>query len=229
MSLGEDLSAQVKQIFKEKWEQRDGYKVPESADLKLSNDAVLLDGAVLYADIADSTDLVDGRKAFFAAEVYKAFLHCTARIISAESGTVTAYDGDRAMAVFIGDSKETVAVRAAMKAHYAVEKIINPAIKSQYPDETYQLKHVVGIDSSSLFVARTGIRGSNDLVWVGRAANHAAKMSAFNAQYRTYVTKDTYGKLDDSAKLSKGKNMWNTTSLTVKGREVYGSNYWWSL
>ena len=39
-------------------------------------------------------------------------------------------------------------------------------------------KQSVGIDTSELFVARTGIRRANDLVWVGRAANHAAKLSA---------------------------------------------------
>src|ERR1017187_2765125 len=33
---------------------------------------------VLNADLADSTKLVDGHAAFFAAEIYKTFLHCAA-------------------------------------------------------------------------------------------------------------------------------------------------------
>ena len=49
--------------------------VPESDDLKLSNDAVNLDATVLYADMAGSTNLVSTYKPEFAAEVYKTFLH----------------------------------------------------------------------------------------------------------------------------------------------------------
>ena len=63
------------------------------------------------------------------------------------------------MAVFIGDSKNTVAARTALKINFAVQEIVNPAILSQYPNAGYSVKHVVGIDTSHLFVARTGIRG----------------------------------------------------------------------
>jgi class 3 adenylate cyclase len=51
----------------------------------------------------------------FAAEIYKTFLHCAAKIIRSEDGVITAYDGDRIMAVFIGNAKNTSAVRAALK------------------------------------------------------------------------------------------------------------------
>ena len=62
---------------------------------------------------------MDGHKAHFAAEVYKAFLRCAARIIRAEGGAITAYDGDRVMAVFVGEGKNTAAVRCALKVHWA--------------------------------------------------------------------------------------------------------------
>ena len=55
-------------------------------DLALRNDADALDGMVLYADLDESTDLVNRKKPEFAAEVYKAFLGCAARIIRAEGG-----------------------------------------------------------------------------------------------------------------------------------------------
>jgi class 3 adenylate cyclase len=74
-------------------------------------------------------------------------------LLNDENGIIRAYDGDRVMAIFEGASKETSAVRSAMKIHYAVNKIINPLLKKQYPNETYELKHVIGIDTSELFVA----------------------------------------------------------------------------
>src|SRR5260370_31674604 len=126
--------------------------------------------------MADSTDLVDGHEPHFAAEIYKAYLRCAARIIKHEQGTITAYDGDRVMAVFLGNSKNTSAVRSAQMINYTIQAIINPSLKKQYPNTTYQLKYVIGVDTSELFVARIGVRNDNDLVWVGRAANYAVKL-----------------------------------------------------
>src|SRR5207248_4620847 len=102
--------------------------------LKLNNDAVKLDATVLYADLSASTGLVDGYKQHFAAEIYKAYLHCAAKIIRSEDGVITAYDGDRVMAVFIGTSKNTSAARSALKINWAVKNIVNPALKDQYSD-----------------------------------------------------------------------------------------------
>lgn len=58
MSFLTELSEEIDAIFKTKWKTRDGDKVPEAEDVQLGNDAVLLDGTVLYADLADSTQLV---------------------------------------------------------------------------------------------------------------------------------------------------------------------------
>jgi class 3 adenylate cyclase len=230
VSLGDDLKGEVASIFREQWSIRDGQKVPDSGDLKLTNDAVKLDATVLYADLADSTRLVDDRKPRFAAEMYKAYLHATAKIIRSEGGTITAYDGDRIMAVFIGDVKNTSSARAALKINYAVNKIINPAIKNQYPDTTYVLRQTVGIDTSELFVARTGIRGSNDLVWVGRAANHAAKLSDLSADYPTRITAAVYERLQEDVKFSDGKAMWEERSWTAMDNQIiYRSSWRWSI
>jgi len=141
-----------------------------------------------------------------------------------EGGTITAYDGDRVMAVFIGDSKNTSAVRCGLKIKSAVLEIINPAIKLQYNSD-FQLKQVVGIDidTSKLLVARTGIRGSNDLVWVGPAVNHAAKLSSISEQpYATFVSSGIYENIHASVKQTNGTDMWE--SRTWQGKTVYRSS-----
>ena len=230
MGLGDDLNSEVRKVFRENWSKRAGRVVPESDDLKLGNDAVTLDGTVLYADLDDSTRLVDTTAPYFAAEVYKCYLVCAARIIRSEGGEITSYDGDRIMAVFIGDSKNSSAARTALKINFAVQKIINPAIKGQYSKSNYSVKHVVGIDTSELFVARTGIRGANDLVWVGRAANYAAKLSARSGP-ATQITSDVYGKLNDESKFGKnGKNMWTqTTAPEIGNMRIYTSTWYWGV
>ena len=227
MKLGDDLSSEVTKLLRERWTTRSGQVVPEPEDLKLSNDAVELEGTVLYADLDDSTKLVDTMKPWFAAAVYKSYLLCAARIVRSEGGVITGYDGDRIMAVFIGGAKNTSAARTALKINYSVVEIINPAIKQKYPNANYSLKHVVGIDTSKLFVARTGIRGANDLVWVGRAANYAAKLSSRSGP-ATQITSDVYGRLKEDVKIAHdGRNMWAQAIAREIGNGTIYSSSWW--
>src|SRR5438132_13484882 len=97
MGLKQELVSEVDAIFNIEFKERDGRNVPEAEDVKLGNDAVKLDGTVLYADLADSTDLVKKYHSWFAAEVYKAYLHCACKIIRQYHGVITAFDGDRVM------------------------------------------------------------------------------------------------------------------------------------
>ena len=135
------------------------------------------------------------------------------------------------MAVYIGDSKNSSAAESALKINYIVTKIINPLIKKHYPTTNYHVKQVVGIDSSELFIARTGIRGSNDLVWVGRAANYAAKLCSLSPEYSSRITETVYNKLNDSAKYSSdGKPMWEAAKWTdMNNMKIYRSTWWWKI
>jgi class 3 adenylate cyclase len=189
MALNDDLKAEVKRIFATRWDERDGRVVPDPEDVSLDNEAVKFDRAtILYADLAASTTLVDTKTWTFAAEVYRTYLYCAAKVIRAEGGVITAYDGDRVMAVFIGDAQSTAAARCALKINYAVEKVLNPALKAQYTKSTYTVTHVIGIDTSDIHAARIGVRGGNDLVWVGRAANYAAKLANLNSDKIIWIT-----------------------------------------
>lgn len=227
MSLGDELKSEIAHVFGDQWSIRDGQKVPEAEDLKLGNDAVTLNGTVLYADLAASTDLVDSWKPHFAAEVYKAYLHAAAKIIRAQGGVITSYDGDRIMAVYIGESKNTNAARTGLKINYVVKNIVNPVLKKQYPDHKYEVRQTVGVDTSPLWVSRTGIRGSNDLVWVGRAANHAAKLSDLPSDYPTWITADVHAAIESSLKTKDGKSIWEARSWTAMGGQtIYRSNWW---
>lgn len=230
MGLKDDLDRFAKETFGDQWTIRDGRKVPETSDLSLANDAVALEGTVLYADLADSTGMVRRKKPHFAAEVYKTYLYCAAKVIRAHDGVITAYDGDRVMAVFLGGSKNTNAANCALRINYAAVKVVQPALEAQYPKSDFVIKQKVGIDTSSLFVARTGIRGSNDLVWVGRAANYAAKLAALPTTYSSYISADVYRLMNESTRLAKdGRQMWTALGSSAIGVEIYGSTFWRSF
>ena len=51
------------------------------------------------------------------------------------------------------------------------------------------------------------MRGDNDLVWIGRAANYAAKLTELN-WYRTNITGTVYKDLDYYTKYPEGNNIW---------------------
>ncbi len=231
MALKEDLESEVEQIFREQWTVEKTKDVPDADQLRLLNHAKDLETAtVLYADLDGSTNMVDNYHWWFSAEVYKAYLRCAARIIAAEDGVVTAYDGDRIMAVFARNSKNTCAVRAAMKINYAVVEIINPAISAQYPDTNFTLKHVVGVDTSQLRAARIGVRGYNDLVWIGRAANYAAKLTNLSKK-PLWITKSVYDAMNKTVKVSSdGRDMWEKCLwTTMNNMEIYCSTWWYSF
>ncbi len=228
MGLNDDLSKYVKGVFQGQWTRRDGQVVPTYDQIKLEgNDGVELDGTVLYADLAESTELVRTQSSIFAAEVYKNYLYCAAKLIADCGGVVTAYDGDRVMGVFIGDSKNTSAVDCALKINYAVFNILRPAIKAQYPNSGFELKQKVGVDTSKLLFARTGVRGTNDLVWVGSASNNAAKLAALPTRYYTYISESVYTNMHSKAKMggTPPQDMWTSVSVPALGFKVYGSTW----
>ena len=230
MALGDNLRSQVRNIILEGWSKQDRRSVPKLNELELSNDAATLEGTVLYADLDDSTRLVDTEHPEFAAHVYKSFLTCAARTVRSENGTITAYDGDRIMAVYTGGGKEDRAVRTALKINFAVQEIINPVIKDAYPTSTYSVRHVVGVDTSELFVARTGIRGFNELVWVGRAANHAAKLCGRSGA-PSQITAEVHDRLSEGITYDQNRRpVWTRSAAYEIGhRTIYTSTAWWSL
>jgi class 3 adenylate cyclase len=100
-------------------------------------------------------------------------------------------------------------VRSAFKINGAVWDVIKPALRAQYPDSEYDLRHVIGVDTSSLFVSRIGVRNDNDLAWVGCAANYAAKLSSLSNDAAIRITNSVYDIMNDEVKFGPNNvNMW---------------------
>lgn len=230
MALVDDLKKEVENIFDTKWATRVGTKVPEPEDIKLGNDAVELDAAVLYADLAESTALVTDHKPWFAAEIYKAYLLCACRVIQSNGGVITAFDGDRVMGVYAEGNKNSNAAISALKINHCVTQIINPLILTKFQNTKYQIKHCVGVDSGKLFVARTGIRKYNDLVWVGKAANYSAKLCALRDPMKaSWITSNVFSNMNDEAKYASDKRiMWESFNWKDYGISIYGSDWRWT-
>jgi class 3 adenylate cyclase len=231
MKTSKEIMADVREILSTKWQTREGRKVPEAEDVRLGNDAVKLKGTVLYADLNDSTGLVNGYKDSFAAEIYKSYLMAACHIIRNNNGTITAFDGDRVMAVYIGSTKNSSAAKTALQIAFMVKEI-NAAVKKAYPNTSYKLKQTIGIDTTDLFVARTGVRNSNDLVWVGRSANYAAKLCGLvDGNYSSFITQAVYDLLSDRTKYGGNprESMWTKSYWQEYNIPIYKSNWTWEF
>lgn len=231
MSVADDIKKNSKDAFGSQWAIRDGLVVPDATDLKLSNDAVRFETAtILYADLDGSTGLVENHRWDFAGEVYKTFLYAASRLIRHHGGSIVSYDGDRVMGIFISESQRNSAVSCALEIHYAVKNIVQAELKNFWKTD-FEIRHVVGIDTSEIRAARTGVRGDNDLVWIGNAANLAAKLTALSSDYPTWITKRVYDHLHDGQKLgSNGENIWREWLWNEHDNQtIYSSSYWREL
>lgn len=232
MSFSDDIRQEVQKIFKSQWDVREGKVIPNDQSLSFKNEASKITATVLYADLANSTKIVKTFDPRIAAEIYKTFLFSTCKVIRSNEGEITAFDGDRVMAVFMNSNPNTTAAKTALQIGYVIEKIVQEEFKNFYKDSNYVFNYGIGIDTSEILVAKTGIRGANDLVWVGNASNIAAKLSSLrNTGYRALLTEDSYSKLHESSRLggNQKQEMWTKIYNNDLDLMLYGSNWTWTI
>jgi class 3 adenylate cyclase len=242
MTFEEEVRGRTSDILNEEWVIRDGQVVPKTGDVAQKNGAVRLDATFLYADLDGSTALQKNYIATFAAKAVRMYLGGAASIIRRFGGSIKSYDGDRVLGVFVGDSMRNDAVRAAFAVHWLVREVINPMVKQRHEaNETtpWVASHGVGIDAGTAFIARAGVRNSsgehthNDLTFVGRAPNGAAKLSAFRGSDAgpIIITDDVYRFLKPAQKkfLHKEIDIWGpakTESVGPHSLQLYRTDYW---
>ena len=230
MSFEADLRKEVRSFFRTEWEVTEGTVIPSQEDIGLGNKAKKLEVAILYADMAESTNLVDSHSPLYAAEIYKSFLYVCSKMIRRNGGDLVSFDGDRIMGAFIGNEKNSAAAKTALNIKWGITTVVQSEHDDFYKDTDITINYCVGIDSYEHHVVRTGIRGSNDLLWVGKAANYAAKLTTHNwSPYHSIISARVYGRINEISKFdSKGENMWIKEYSEAIEEHVYKSSYHWS-
>lgn len=228
MALVDELSDYIRTAVNSDWSYKSGQSVPETKDIGLGNVGTKIDSTVLYADLDDSTKLVDKYTTEFCGSVYKSFLYLSTKIIRSEGGHIRSFDGDRVMGLFFGDAKNSSAARAGLKINHAVSQILNPTLQRKFKEPPI-IRHTVGIDTSQLVAVRAGIRGTNDLAWIGRAANYAAKLNSLSADFPTRITKEVFDRLSEDAKYGGTSRdlMWTKANWSDENRTIYRSKWRW--
>ena len=154
MALADDLATDINSVLAFNWDTRDGQVAPTTDTISLAGGGVKLNATMLYADLADSTRLSmwDRR---VAARVFKAFLSASSRLIKARDGFVRSFDGDRVMGVFLGNTKNSNAVKCALQINWMFRNLLRPKFQAKYAkiaDGSYPLSHTAGVDTSEVLV-----------------------------------------------------------------------------
>ncbi len=242
MSFDEEIRATTAAILNTRWSERESAEVPKTDDVVHRNGAVKIEAAFLYADLAGSSDLQQAYLNPFVAKALRMYLDGTCRIIRKFGGSIKSFDGDRVMGVFAGNAKRNDAVRAAYAIEWLVQDVINPLVKKRHESNCTKVwiaDHGVGIDCGEVFIARAGVRNRsgehnhNDLIFVGKAPNVAAKLSSLRHEDRgpIVITSNVYRYLKEEQKkfVSSDRRIWTGPRSEAVGpyaAELYRTGYW---
>ncbi len=227
------IESSVHDIFYAKWQITDGIKVPTTEDIVMKNGGRRIEATYLYADLAGSSQLAHSMLPETTATIVRAYINSASRIIRHYGGEIRSFDGDRVMAIYMGDDKSQKAVRSAFAINWAVEFPIKEAINKRWNDVSgeYSISHGVGIDQGEALIVRGGVRDNNDLISIGHAPNDAARLSDYRRS-TINITQSVYEDLDQSLTLASDgtKSMWSSSD----GRAALGqfarchhSDYYW--
>lgn len=182
--VDQDVQAIVRSSFE--IEITDTNYVPHVDDAALTHDDT--DGGVkrckriatcvLYIDIRKSSEISASHKPETLARLYSAFIRAMLKCAGYYGGHVRNIVGDRVMVVFDREQCFYSAVKTAILMNTVAGHIVPKSFKGS------DFKCGIGIDYGEMLVVKTGIvrRGDNNavsksLVWLGRPANVASKLT----------------------------------------------------
>ena len=229
MALFDEITNKITAYSTDKFEIEETSIVPDTDNSKLTfgNKGLTGEYTFLFVDIRKSSSLSEIYGFEKAAKIYQSFHEINVKVVIENNGAVRAFDGDRIMGVFGSDFKNNEAVTAAMQIISAVRNVLNPILKTD-------IKCGAGIDYGKVLITKVG-KGrnvnNNDLVWVGKANNYASHLSN-EANNSVIISKQTYGRLNDSRKLANGTDIWTNKNITLKNNTIvncYETSYEWNL
>lgn len=213
--------------------------VPEPADIPLGKKAAKLEATALFIDLRQSSDITNAFRRQTAAKMLKSYFDGAVRIINANNGKVRSFNGDGMLALFVGDSQSNNAVKAAMQVRWYVEHVLWPKFNGYFAANAaarggrLDFSIGAGLDYGDIYAVRIGIRGTNDVAWVGRCTNTAAKLSNTLHHPRSVgVTRAVYKRLNRNRKYSDDRHMWSDERFDDFGgvqRAYRTTTFWWRI
>jgi class 3 adenylate cyclase len=199
--------------------------LPAVAEVKSGKYAATFDATALFLDVRQSSDMTNAFRLQTAAKMLKSYFYGAVKIIHHHGGQVVSFNGDGMLALFTGKTRTGPAVRSAMEIKWFLENILQAKFTAYFNANAkaagLTFDFGAGIDDSSIFAVKVGIRGTNDITWVGRGPNTAAKLANLaSAPKRILITEEAYGRLGEYKVSSDGTPMWSEPANHTVGGVV---------
>jgi adenylate cyclase len=169
---------------------------------------------VLYMDIRKSTELNLQHKPITLTRLYAAFMRSMVKAAQYYNGKVRNIIGDRVMVVFDEENCFTNAVHTAVLLNSVAQYLLNKYFSHN------DIKCGIGIDYGRMLVSKGGIRKNDkenapykSLVWLGRPANVASKLTDLANKTTTVTTTDTIKYIEKSESNAIGQNIRKDISI----------------
>jgi class 3 adenylate cyclase len=126
----------IKSYLNESYTKQDTAGVPKRSDLTFGNTLKRMPHAVVfYVDMRASRKVMQETTVFISAKVHKAFLQALVYCVENRDGHFRSFNGDGALAFFVGKNAASRAVKAAMEFDAYVQQI-NAILKKHEPRST---------------------------------------------------------------------------------------------
>lgn len=179
MSHAKNLDT-IKSMLNDSYSKEDTSMVPKRSDLTFGNTVKKMKHAVVfYVDMRGSRKIIQDSTSFLSIKVHRAFLQAITYSVENRGGHFRSFNGDGALAFFVGENASSRAVKAAMDLKaYVIQ--INEIVEGKI---NTKVDFGVGIGQGPVYVAKSGKRGDDatkqDLVWVGLPVYVAVELSDY--------------------------------------------------
>ncbi len=202
-------------------ETRTSNKIPQtSKDLKY-NEIVKMDLAMLFVDITGYTDLVKNENPKKIARVMTLYVTEMGAAIRHHGGIIVSIEGDGLLASFntIQGKKHNAcekAVRCAVTMNTLLDFVVNKRLR-EFNYNTISCRY--GMDFGPIIINRAGIKGEgkNELLFIGKATNHAAKFLGIASNGEYVISEEVYKQLSDFYRGSSNGWSWSSSYSSEYG------------
>ena len=140
---------------------------------------------VLFADIANFTQMTESLGARKLVNVLNSYFDGVTQIISEHGGMITQFQGDAVLALFNVPLEEAASEAKALAAARALEQFVTGR---DFEGEVIRIR--VGISSGPVVAGNVGGGGRQTYTAHGNTVNMAARLEALNKEYGTTILLD---------------------------------------
>lgn len=210
---------------------RESTTIPEVSNHLKYTEIVEMHLAMLFVDIKGYTKLVQDQNPKKIARIMTLYVTEMGAAIRHHEGTIVSIEGDGLLAAF--NAKENhkfnaceKAVRCAVTMNTLLEFVVNKRLKDIGYD-TLNCRY--GVDYGRVIIKRAGIRGEgkNELLFIGKATNHASKFLSIASSNELVISEDVYTNLSESyTDSNKGWNWSGNVSSDYGGYRKKSVGHW---